>query len=99
MEDNLFYYLLWSNLVAMCPYDTGNMQSNIKLYDYGDYWEIEITAPNEKSGDYAKDVNYALKAKRDGRAPKGKEIHNYMWVERTIKQTAESISGSVSYEL
>ena len=23
MEDNSFYYLLWSNLVAMCPYDTG----------------------------------------------------------------------------
>ena len=22
MEDNSFYSLLWSNLVAMCPYDT-----------------------------------------------------------------------------
>ena len=68
------------------------------LYYYDDYWEIEITAPSD-NGDYAKDVNYALKAKRDGRAPKGKEIHNYMWVERTTKQTAESTSGSVSYEL
>ena len=29
------------------------------LYDYGDYWEIEITAPSD-NGDYAKDVNYAL---------------------------------------
>ena len=37
------------------------MQSNIKLYDYGDFWEIEITAPSD-NGDYAKDVNYALKA-------------------------------------
>ena len=98
MEDNSFYYLLWSNLVAMCPVYTRNMQRNIMLYDYGDYWEIEITAPSD-NGDYAKDVNYALKAKRDGRAPKGKEIHNYMWIERTIKQTAESTSGSVSYEL
>lgn len=98
MEDNSFYYLLWSNLVSRCPIDTRNMQKNIMLYDYGDYWEIEIAAPSD-NGDYAKDVNYALKAKRDGRAPKGKEIHNYMWIERTIKQTAESISGSVSYEL
>ena len=101
LESSL-WNLLFGNLLAQCPFDTGNMKSNIVMYEYDNCYEIEINAPKENKEnkeEYAKDVNYALKAKRDGRPMSPKEHHNYMWVERTMKQTCESIGGTVIYEL
>jgi len=91
-----FYYLLYTTLLANCPVDSGNMLSNIVLEDFGDYWKIIISGPQElNSGefhDYARDVNY-------NQQRTAKEARNYMWIERTIKQVAEIMGGEVRYEL
>jgi hypothetical protein len=89
MEEQ-FYYLLYTTLKANTPIDTGNMYNNIRLDDMGDHWKITISGP-KGSYDYAKDVNYNRQ-----RSPK--EVRNYKWVERTVKQVSEII-GEVKYEL
>lgn len=80
------YELLYSMLLANCPVDTRNMVTNIILSDFGDYQEININV------EYAQAVNYNRQ-----RGPK--EIKNYKWVERVIKQWAEIVGGNIEYEL
>ena len=90
-----FYYVLYMTLLAMCPYDTGNMKTNILLTEYDDKWVISISGPKitlKGFYDYARDVNY-----NPQRTPK--EAKNYMWVERAIKQAIEVVGGNVQYEL
>ena len=84
-------YLLYTMLLANCPVDTRNMITHITIKYYEGYVIIEIAAPS-KYGDYAKHVNYNRK-----RSPK--EVRNYEWVERTIKQWAEITGGNIQYEL
>ena len=95
MIEQQYYNLLYTTLLANCPVDTGNMISNLKQYDMGDYYLIVISGPKKlkKGGtyDYAKDVNYNRQ-----RTPK--EAKNYKWVEKTIQQVSELL-GEVEYEL
>jgi len=95
MEADRFWYLLFTELLAKSPKDTRNMVSNITVTDYGDYWAVVISGPKMTSQgfyDYAMDVNY-----NPQRTPK--EARNYQWIERTIRQAAEVIGGTVKYEL
>lgn len=87
-----YYYVLYTTLLANCPVDTRNMVTHITLEDFGDYWKITISGPRADGYDYAKAVNY-----NPQRTPK--EVRNYMWIERTIRQVSEVIGGSVAYEL
>jgi len=86
-----FHFVLLQILLANCPVDTRNMVSNISLEDHGDYYTIQITAINN-GYDYARAVNY-----NPQRTPK--EIKNFMWVERSIKQACEVIGSAMKYEL
>lgn len=86
-----FYMLVYTTLLANCPRDTGNMVTNISLEDNGDSWKIVISGPRANY-DYAKAVNYNRQ-----RGPK--EIRNFHWVERVLRQVAEVYGGNVEYEL
>lgn len=90
LENNVsqhFYQVLFTTLLANMPKDTRNMMTNTKLMgivDTATHWKIVITGPSIVEGknyDYAYEVNYN---KRRGR----KEVKNYMYVERNIKQVA-----------
>jgi hypothetical protein len=94
MMEEQYYNLLYTTLLANCPVDTGNMITNIRQEDMGDYYVITISAPKKtKTGDYnyAKDVNY-------NKQRSAKEVRNFKWVERTIQQVSEII-GEVQNEL
>lgn len=86
-EIDLFYNMLKTGM----PKDTLNMVNSTVLYDYGDYVEIQILAPS-RYGDYARYVNY-----NQQRGPK--EIKNYKYVERILRQWAETVGGNIDYEL
>ena len=86
MEMSVIYNLIYTKLLAKCPKDTWNMVNNISFLDYGDYVEIKIDV------EYAEAVNY-------NRQRGAKEIKNYHWVERVIRQVSEVIGGKVEYEL
>jgi hypothetical protein len=86
-----FYAVLYAALLANCPVDTRNMVTHITLEDYGDHYKITISGPTADY-DYAKAVNYNRQ-----RGPK--EIRNYHWVERVLRQVSEVFGGNVEYEL
>ena len=92
------YYVLFTTLMANCPYDRNNigshMKENITLTDYGDYWMIRITGPGAYN--YAKKVNEKQTPTVTG-PNKGKI--NYHWVERTIEQVGRLFGVEVEYEL
>jgi hypothetical protein len=95
MQDDRFWYLLFTELLARSPKDTRNMVNNITVADMGDFWKVTISGPKMTSSgfyDYAMAVNY-----NPQRTPK--EARNYQWVERTIRQVAEAMGGTVKYEL
>ena len=98
MESSVFANMLYANLVSACPQDTGNMKSNITIKELEDRFIITIS----EGVDYARYVNYnwgnrkkssqdIYKRKRKNKPQK--ERQNYMWVERTIQQTASSLAG------
>lgn len=95
MQDN-FYYNFYTNLLAVMPKDTGNMLSSTKMYEDYENFYVLITAKN-KNYDYARSVNYGLKAKADNRPMTFKEMRNYMFVENCLKQASILTGGS--YEL
>lgn len=76
------YYLL----IERCPVDTGNMRTNIYLYDYGDYYKLSIETY------YASYVNYNRQ-----RTPK--EQANYHWVEDTVKEWSLTTGGNIEYDI
>ena len=82
-----YFNLLYTTLLANCPYDTGNMLRHIKIVNAPGYYKVIISGPS-KSGDYANKVNYG-----------NKNSKNYHWVERTCKQVAEIIGDTVKYEI
>ena len=86
-----FYNLLYTTLLANCPKDTGNMVANITIDHYDNYVLITISGPTDNY-DYAEVVNY-------NRQRGNKEIKNYHWVERVIKQVSEVFGGNITYEL
>ena len=92
MNPEVFYEFLWTNLLANSPVDTRNMVEHIIQFDFGDYFNINISGPVEGGIDYASFVNY-----NQQRGPK--ELRNYKWIERTIQQTIEVLGGSAQYEL
>jgi hypothetical protein len=89
-----FINLLFATLVMISPKDTENMRNNIKLYYYG----------NQGSGIHAKIVispgvpyarttnewNYPSPVRKNGKP--SKQYYNWLWVDRTIKTTAEIIA-------
>ena len=77
---------LQARLQADCPVDTGNMKTNIYLYDYGTYFSIKIQVF------YAQWVNY-------NRQRGSKEIANFHWVERVIRETAYKFGADVELEV
>jgi len=77
---------LYQMLIANCPVDTGNMKTNIYLYDVGEYAKIKIETS------YASYTNY-------NRQRGHKEIANYHWVEEVIKQWSLNMGGNVNDEL
>lgn len=95
MEDDRFWYLLFTELLARSPKDTRNMVNNITVADMGDFWKVTISGPSMTSQgfyDYAMAVNY-------NQQRTAKEARNYKWIERTIRQVAEAMGGTVKYEL
>jgi hypothetical protein len=81
-----FQTVLQAKLQEVCPVDTGNMSTNIYLYDYGTYYSIKIQTF------YAQWVN---ENKRRG----PKEIANYHWVQRVIKEVAVMFGATVELEV
>jgi hypothetical protein len=101
MTDEQFANLLLANLIQASPKRTGNMARNIKMTTNPNYYRITIA----KGVPYARAVNYNW-ARRDDESKKSyeerglhKEKENYMWVERVIKATANSMGGVVRNEL
>lgn len=77
---------LYQILLDYCPVDTGNMKTNIYIYDKGEYWEIKVET------NYASYTNY-------NRQRGAKEKANYLWVERAIQDWAMRSEGEVNNEL
>lgn len=102
MDEYSYFWLLYTTLLAQVPIDTRNMQNSM-FYEVNEelgYYDIVITAINNKGYDYARAVNYALAAKAQGRPMSVKESHNLNWVERVIKQVSDSTTGGqTEYEL
>lgn len=91
-----FYYLLYAQFLSNAPVLSGNLIKNIKLDDFGDYFKITISGPTEAGFDYAQYIN---QKRTPTKTTRNKGKFWYQWVENTIKQTAQSVSGSVKYEL
>lgn len=96
LASSRFYYLLFTAFLANAPVLTGNLIKNIILFDYGDYFKIVISGPTESGFDYAQYLNQKRTPTRTTRNAKSVW---YQWVEKTIKETAETFGGSVKYEL
>ena len=86
-----FIQVLYNKILASCPVDTRNMITHISFADYGSYAVITISAPS-KYGDYASYTNY-------NRQRGSKEIYNYKWVERAIKEASAIYGGNIKYGL
>lgn len=102
MDEYSYFWLLYSTLLAQVPKKSRNMQNSM-FYEVNEelgYYDIVITAINNKGYDYARAVNYALAAKAKRRPMSVKESHNLNWVERVIKQVSDSTTGGqAEYEL
>ena len=100
---SVFANLLYANLVSACPVDTGNMKSNIEFKELEDRFIITIShATNSQGVNYARYVNYnwgnrkpssqeSYQQRRKNKPQK--ERQNYMWIEKTIQRTANSLVG------
>ena len=86
-----FISILWAKILAYCPVDTSNMITHITFADYGDYAVINISAPS-KYGDYASFTS-------DNRQRGPKEVYNYKWINRAIREASEIYGGNIKYEL
>lgn len=94
-----FLKVLFTTLLANMPKDTRNMVTASKLIgtqDTGTHYKITISGPRAthpksqgKQGDYAYYVNYNQRRS-------SKEIRNYKYVERNIKQVAYLFGYGVS---
>jgi len=91
-----FYYTLFTAFLSNAPQLSGNLIKNITLEDYGDFYKIIISGPTPSGFDYAQYLNQKQSATETTRN-KGKVW--YQWVEKTIKETAQTVAGSVKYEL
>jgi hypothetical protein len=91
-----FYYLLFSQFLSNAPQLSGNLIKNITLEDFGDYWKITISGPTESGYDYAKYLNEKTTPTKTTR---NRGSVWYQWVEKTIVEVANAVSGSVKYEL
>lgn len=96
LQSEQFYYLLFSQFLSNAPVLSGNLIKNITLEDYGDYFKIIISGPTKSGFDYAQYLNQKT---TNTTTTRNAGENWYQWVEKTIKQTAQSISGSVKYEL
>jgi len=81
-----FQSVLQARLQEKSPVDTGNMKTNIYLYDFGTYYSIKIQTF------YAQWVN-----ENKQRGPK--EIANFHWVQRVIKEVAAQFGATVDLEV
>lgn len=97
MNERMFYYNLWSLLLAKIPIDTGNMITHTELQDYGDWWKLIISGPLGNGYDYALAVNEALKAQSDGRPRSAKEEQNYHFVQLCIEQATQLSGMNLEY--
>lgn len=91
-----FYYLLFTQFLSNAPVLSGNLIKNITLEDYGDYWKITISGPTESGYDYAQYLN---EKNTPTRTTRNVGSVWYQWVEKTIKQVAQSVAESIKYEL
>jgi len=91
-----FYYLLFAQFLSNAPVLSGNLIKNITLEDYGDYFSITISGPTKQGFDYAQYLNQKT---TNTTTTRNKGDNWYQWVEKTIKQVAQSINGSIKYEL
>ena len=96
LQSEQFYYLLFSQFLSNAPVLSGNLIKNITLEDYGDYFKIIISGPTKSGFDYAQYINQKT---TNTTTTRNAGENWYQWVEKTIKETAQSISGSVKYEL
>lgn len=98
MITEIYMRNLFMTLLANMPKDTRNMMTQSRLIGVGDigtHWKITISGPtatnikskSNSSYDYAYAVNYNRQ-----RGPK--EVKNYMYVERNIKQVSQ-VFGTV----
>jgi hypothetical protein len=96
LASSQFYYLLFTQFLSNAPQLSGNLIKNITLEDYGDYFKIVISGPTKSGFDYAQYLN---QKQTPTRTTRNKGSVWYQWVEKTIKETAQAVSGSVKYEL
>lgn len=88
-----YFCLLFSNLQALCPRDTGNMYRHITVGEDEDNYYIFINAPTARNYDYARAVNEGLRAKFYGTKMTSKERKNYKWIEKAIARTTKVFNG------
>lgn len=97
ITSSLFYEMLFLQFVNNVPELSGNHREHIKKDDFGDYYVITLSAPNEKSNfDYAQYLNQKTTNTKTGEN-EGKNY--YRWIEKTILNVAQSVGGSIKYEL
>lgn len=91
---DIFFNLLWNNLLQQIPVDTYNMYRNTTFTKLENGYEITISGPMADGTDYARVVNERKNICRKH------NISHYHWIQRTIEQTAIAMEGSmINYEL
>lgn len=97
ITSSLFYEMLFTQFLNNVPVLSGNHRQNIQKEDYGDYYVIKLSAPNKKSNfDYAQYLN---KKQTNTKTGENEGANYYRWVEKTILNVAQSVGGSIKYEL
>lgn len=96
LASSQFYYTLFTAFLSNAPQLSGNLIKNITLEDYGDFHKITISGPTDSGFDYAQYLN---QKQTPTKTTRNKGSVWYQWVEKTIKETAQAVSGSVKYEL
>ena len=96
ITSSLFYEMLFTQFINNVPVLSGNHRQNIQKEDFGDYYIIKLSAPSKSGFDYAQYLNQKTTNTKTG---ENKGENYYRWIEKTILNVAQSVGGSIKYEL
>ena len=96
ITSSLFYEMLFTQFINNVPVLSGNHRQNIQKEDFGDYYVIKLSAPSKSGFDYAQYLNQKQTPTKTG---ENEGANYYRWIEKTILNVAQSVGGSIKYEL
>jgi hypothetical protein len=96
ITSSAFYEMLFTQFLNNVPVLSGNHRQNIQKEDFGDYYIIKLSAPSKSGFDYAQYLNQKQTPTKTG---ENKNENYYKWIEKTILNVAQSVGGSIKYEL